>query len=604
MKTNFYILVGMFALNQMSDSFADTTTAGGNATAPFSLVLDATTMSLKAGGQLSSTGYQIVKTWGYVGEQIKLAKETRYQLDIVASGTSGMNVWPRFFVMIDNVILNYWRLNGAAVQTYTGTFLIPAGNHKFQVFLLDGGSGRSTLVNRVTIGEVFPGTVPIITRGPLIQNPDGLSTTVQLDWWTDQVTDGTVEYGLTESLGNTVTAGTRDYHHKVKLVGLSPDTRYFYRFISNGHVVESGHTFRTLASPGSAAPVSFAIIGDFGSSSGAEREIARLIDLANLPMVITLGDNVYPFGSQLAYDFHWLRPYQGVNAKAMVFPTWGNHDEEISAKRIFTPPGNGSYYSFDAGDVHFTMLDSNQKRSAVQKAWLEADLATTQRKWKLVFMHNAPYSCGTLAGNDLYVRSNWAPIFEKYKVDVVFAGHEHTYTRTKPIDDFNVNGAPGPDGLSTIYVVEGASGGGGHLSNTCPSIVAKSGGGSYVAVVVNGGALRVNAINQKGLLIDTMTLTQSQPAPPTVTLTTPANGATISGTNIVLSAIAVDKLGVEKVEFYLDNRLLTTINTAPYRVNWNPATVPAGKHTLSAKAYGISGQFSPSKIATVNVTKR
>ena len=53
MKTIFYILVGMFALNQMSDSFADTTTAGGNATAPFSLVLDATTMSLKAGGQLS-----------------------------------------------------------------------------------------------------------------------------------------------------------------------------------------------------------------------------------------------------------------------------------------------------------------------------------------------------------------------------------------------------------------------------------------------------------------------------------------------------------------------------------------------------------------------
>jgi acid phosphatase type 7 len=153
------------------------------------------------------------------------------------------------------------------------------------------------------------------------------------------------------------------------------------------------------------------------------------------------------------------------------------------------------------------VLDSNQKLSIAQKTWLEADLATTHRAWKLVFLHHAPYSCGTLAGNDLIVRNQWGPLFEKYKVDVVFAGHEHTYSRTRPIDDFNASGRPGPDGLSTVYIVEGASGGGGGLSSSCPPMVAKSGWASYVVVNFSGGALRLRAISDKGVVLDTMTLT-------------------------------------------------------------------------------------------------
>jgi hypothetical protein len=129
---------------------------------------------------------------------------------MLASGASSLNVWPLLLVMLDNVRLSYTRLNSASVHGYsTGPFLIPAGTHKLQVFLYGGGSGRVVLVDKVTISEVSPGTALIITRGPLIQNPDALSTTAQLDWWTDQVTDGAVEYGLTASLGNTVKANTR-----------------------------------------------------------------------------------------------------------------------------------------------------------------------------------------------------------------------------------------------------------------------------------------------------------------------------------------------------------------------------------------------------------
>jgi acid phosphatase type 7 len=253
--------------------------------------------------------------------------------------------------------------------------------------------------------------------------------------------------------------------------------------------------------------VSFAIIGDFGVYDTEALQIARLVDQANLPMLITVGDNAYPDGSQIAVDYHWLRGYRKANAKAMLFPTWGNHDNETVGRNIFSPPGNGSYYSFEAGDIHFTVLDSNRILSAAQKTWLATDLAATRRKWKLVFLHHAPYSCGTLAGNDLNVRNQWGPLFEKYKVDVVFAGHEHTYSRTGPIDDFNTSGGPGPDGLSTIYIVEGASGSGGGLASSCPTVVAKSGRASYVVVNISGGTLRLKAIGSDGAVLDTMTLT-------------------------------------------------------------------------------------------------
>jgi hypothetical protein len=57
-------------------SFATQQAWSQNAVAPFPLVLDARTMSLKTGGHLAPTGYLISADWGYVGEQIHFAKET------------------------------------------------------------------------------------------------------------------------------------------------------------------------------------------------------------------------------------------------------------------------------------------------------------------------------------------------------------------------------------------------------------------------------------------------------------------------------------------------------------------------------------------------
>ena len=149
-------------------------------------------------------------------------------------------------------------------------------------------------------------------------------------------------------------------------------------------------------------------------------------------------------------------------------PILGNHDlNNVGAAnwassveiKMFLLPRNapaGSeerYYSFDDGDAHFTVLDSNPPRSApTQTNWLANDLATTTRKWKFVFFHHTSYSCATgiaSLGSDTNIRNTWGPIFEHYGVDIVFDGHDHIYERSHVVDDFSVGGGAGSDGKGT-----------------------------------------------------------------------------------------------------------------------------------------------------------
>ncbi len=87
--------------------------------------------------------------------------------------------------------------------------------------------------------------------------------------------------------------------------------------------------------------------------------------------------------------------------------------------------------------------------------------------------------------------------------------------------------------------------------------------------------------------------------PPTVSITAPANGATVSGTTSV-TASASDNVGVSKVEFYLDGALQSTDTASPYAWSWNTTTATNGAHTLTSMAYDAAGNSATS--AAVNVT--
>jgi hypothetical protein len=98
-----------------------------------------------------------------------------------------------------------------------------------------------------------------------------------------------------------------------------------------------------------------------------------------------------------------------------------------------------------------------------------------------------------------------------------------------------------------------------------------------------------------------LTLALSDITPPTVSLLTPTNNSTVSGTAVNISASSADSVGVSKVEFYIDSSLANIDTVSPYSYAWDSIKVANGTHTIAAKAYDVAGNSSTSNV-TVNVS--
>ena len=81
--------------------------------------------------------------------------------------------------------------------------------------------------------------------------------------------------------------------------------------------------------------------------------------------------------------------------------------------------------------VRFFALDSNYMDPS-QLQWLQKELAASGSDWKIAFFHHPLYSSGGTHGSNAKLREQLEPLFLKYGVDAVFAGHEHFYERIKP----------------------------------------------------------------------------------------------------------------------------------------------------------------------------
>src|SRR5207247_2278031 len=140
-------------------------------------------------------------------------------------------------------------------------------------------------------------------------------------------------------------------------------------------------------------------------------------------------------------------------------PVVGNHDVSTAGgvpwSGFFLTPANNParvphYYSFDAGNAHFAVIDSNQSTApgSPQYVFLDHDLAASTALWKFVALHHSIYSSGYVHGSNLPIRANLVPLFDARGVDMVFMGHEHNYERTFPLRGNQVV-APGQ---GTVYV--------------------------------------------------------------------------------------------------------------------------------------------------------
>jgi tartrate-resistant acid phosphatase type 5 len=210
-----------------------------------------------------------------------------------------------------------------------------------------------------------------------------------------------------------------------------------------------------------------AVIGDYGQAGQPEADVAALIDQWDVDSIVTAGDNNYMDGAVETIDanigqyYHaYLAPYYGsygagAGASAAdnrFFPALGNHDWYTPGAQpyfdYFTLPGNERYYTVRRGPIEFFILDADQHEpdgyaaDSVQAQWLRDQLAASTAPWKIVVLHDPPYSSSARHGSDRKVQWPYAA----WGAHAVIAGHDHLYERLQVNSlPYFVNGAGGKD---------------------------------------------------------------------------------------------------------------------------------------------------------------
>jgi hypothetical protein len=259
----------------------------------------------------------------------------------------------------------------------------------------------------------------------------------------------------------------------------------------------------TVALPNRDGSFKFGVLGDFGTGSKAQYQLAeQLVALHGrfkYDTVVTVGDNM--LGSERPQDFRtkFEIPYKPLlDAGVMFYASLGNHDarEQRFYKR-FNMGGN-LYYTFNPSpDIRFFMLDSNYP-TPEQIAWFEKELQASSSTWKIVVFHHPLYSSGDQHGSNRLLREALEPLLVKYNVSLVFNGHDHFYERVKPqqgIAYFVV----GSGGQLRVGNIDRASG-----------ITAKGfdTDQAFLAAEIAGDEMYFNAISRTGQTVDSGVLTR------------------------------------------------------------------------------------------------
>lgn len=279
----------------------------------------------------------------------------------------------------------------------------------------------------------------------------------QTDLKTFTGTSAAVDTALTENVSYT--------YNYVTVTGLKENTTYFYTVEKNG-VSTAPATYQT----GSFSTVRMLYVGDpqIGASKGQPQGSAQLaadsgaantaarndsfgwnrtLEIATaqnpgLNFVISAGDQVNKTGQAKEEEYAGY-----LNPKALaglpVATTIGNHDSlNPDYKYHFNNPNATSYgatqaggdYYYSYGDGLFIVLNTNNYNAAEHEKAIDLAVAShPNAAWRIVTIHQDIYGSGYDHSDTdgMILRTQLTPIFDKYDIDVVLQGHDHTYSRSK-----------------------------------------------------------------------------------------------------------------------------------------------------------------------------
>jgi predicted phosphodiesterase len=255
--------------------------------------------------------------------------------------------------------------------------------------------------------------------------------------------------------------------HKVIFENLQPETKYAYR-VGDGKNWSEWFQFET--SSATANPFTFIYHGDVQNdikSLGSRNLRQAYSHFPEADFMLFAGDIVSKSNEEYWRELFYAGGWIFGMMPSVVTP--GNHefDSNEGQPRTFSKHWNQIYqmpentpaekyknrnYFFDYQGVRFVSLDSPSlgyytEDSTLVLSWLEKTLASNPNRWTVVFTHYPIYSCSQGRNNERY-RNAVQPLLEKYNVDLVLAGHDHTYCR-----GFNTKNVMLKGKNSPLYVV-------------------------------------------------------------------------------------------------------------------------------------------------------
>ena len=256
--------------------------------------------------------------------------------------------------------------------------------------------------------------------------------------------------------------------YRVSVKGLEPGKEYVYRIGDTEKNVWSGF-YKFTTEPENTKRFSVIAVTDPQGRTPEEYEYYTktldnaLLERPEAAFIINMGD----FTDNGNYDDWWRYFFEasaGVKERLPLMTAIGNHENRgYGAKyynlhffnpenaaglgRWYKPRENeekalpiiknldNTVYSFDYGNAHFAVVntgtdwepESMRQLLEMQRIWLECDLATTNKQWKILMAHIGVY---VEKPRENLCREVFGKTIDKYGVDLVLEGHDHIYMRT------------------------------------------------------------------------------------------------------------------------------------------------------------------------------
>ncbi|MDQ8199433.1 metallophosphoesterase family protein [Pelagicoccus enzymogenes] len=331
------------------------------------------------------------------------------------------------------------------------------------------------------------------------------------------------------------------HYHTVSFTSLNPGTTYAYR-VGQGEDWSEWFHFKTAHDH--PEQFSFIYFGDAQNDiknhwSRVAREAFR--DGPRAAFVLHVGDLVN-HGNRDAEWNEWMEAPGWFNATIPIVATPGNHEYHPAGidpfgprkrppgstgavlsphwraqfefpKQSPTPETEETCYYLDIQGIRLIVLDSNIQREE-QLAWLEKKLESNTQNWTILAFHHPLFSHNEERDKPNF-RELWKPVIDRYKVDLVLTGHDHTYTRTGEINNVKsdstgrrgLHQAYDPD-IGTVYVVSVSGPKNYGLGNKPRSFAKRAATEAqlYQIVTVDSEQLTLEARTATGALFDSFTL--------------------------------------------------------------------------------------------------